>query len=600
MQSFIQKVKKFIAVNIWVEKLHIRGIGWFYGYEIFYNLYNRIYSLIDTFFVALILNAVISHIGDVPSTIEAIKIPVIAMLINRFFVRVLQTNYWRERYIRRNFAFDQYFNKMLMTKLDELNWEHIETPETEKHLNITFNRSRGNMEDLSRMHIDILSVLVALQFTIMTVKISWWIYLIVLIKELPSIILHSHWNTQSYRISDKLHPIHMRLGSVGYYFRHYPTLFEVKLTRAKDQLMGFRENFVKTIIDTQLKHNKKMRLPQVLLDLYEISINTGIYLYYVFQVITRTLELGTFQYVTTAVRNLGDHIYNIISQIPRSVEAYRYIRFAYDILRLQNATPNGTKQLTGEHITIEFRHVWFKYPNAHKFALKDVSFTIKDNDRIALVGENGAGKSTFLKLLMMVYYPTRGDIFINGTRLQEYDKNSIYQALSLVTQEFARYDAMTVRENIAITEPTARISQPKILKAAKLADAHSFIKRLKHGYDTLLTKQLPEGTELSTGQWQRIAVARQFYANRPLIVLDEPTSAIDPIAEAKIFSNLYEQVKDKTVIVVSHRYNTVRAAKKILVFNNGQIIEQGNHDELIKLNGYYAKAFAVQHEVKKL
>jgi ATP-binding cassette subfamily B protein len=157
-----------------------------------------------------------------------------------------------------------------------------------------------------------------------------------------------------------------------------------------------------------------------------------------------------------------------------------------------------------------------------------------------------------------------------------------------------------VKQNIAIFGSKKHISMRAVREAAKLAEVTEVINKLPEKFDTYLTKSLENGTELSTGQWQRIAVARQFYANRPLVILDEPTSAIDPIAEAKIFSNLYEHVKDKTVIVVSHRYNTVRAAKKILVFNDGQIIEQGSHSELLKKKGYYAKAFAVQQEEKKL
>ncbi len=202
--------------------------------------------------------------------------------------------------------------------------------------------------------------------------------------------------------------------------------------------------------------------------------------------------------------------------------------------------------------------------------------------------------------MLLVHYPTKGTIFLNNIPLQLYDKESLYEAVAIVTQEYSRYPALTVKQNISVYGKRSDPEQIAVETAAKLADADGFIKKLPAGYDTYLTKKIEGGTELSSGQWQRLAVARQFYANRPLVILDEPTASIDPIAEAKIFNNLYEHVKDKTVIVVSHRYNTVRAAKKILVFNDGQIIEQGNHEELLAKNGYYAKAFSVQQEEKKL
>ena len=290
----------------------------------------------------------------------------------------------------------------------------------------------------------------------------------------------------------------------------------------------------------------------------------------------------------------------LLVRITSSVEYYNYVSYAYDLLSMKNSRPDGNVELNTETITIEFDHVWFRYPGSRNYALKDVSFIIEDNSRLAIVGENGAGKSTFLKLINRIYIPTKGRILINGIPIQDYSSTSFSKNIAVVTQDFARYQSLTVAQNITIFGEDRNVNVRRVKTATELACADSFIEKLTKKYDTFLTKRVEGGTELSTGQWQRLAVARQFYANRPLVILDEPTSAIDPIAEAKIFNNLYEHVKDKTVIVVSHRYNTVRAAKKILVFNDGQIIEQGNHTELLKKKGYYAKAFSVQQEEKKL
>ena len=214
----------------------------------------------------------------------------------------------------------------------------------------------------------------------------------------------------------------------------------------------------------------------------------------------------------------------------------------------------------------------------------------KPGEEIAMVGPNGAGKTTLIKLLCRFYDPTGGKILINGVDLKNYDVSYWHRQLSLLTQEFNTYENLTLAENVCIGDSR---DDKKIIDCLKKAEAYEFVKDYKKGLETMMSRRYG-GEEPSWGQWQKIAIARIFYHDSPIMILDEPTASIDAVSESKIFSKLYKQIKNKTLIIVSHRFSTVRNAKRILVIDKGEIVEQGSHEELIRLDGIYAKSFNIQ------
>lgn len=573
---------------------------WWYWIDLIATTLSRLQGIFDAYMMGVVINEVqlfASHqITSLSKLYLYLSVGVFVRLLIQLFL-----------YLHRKFdwfysvhAMETAIEKAFIHKFLYLNWEHIENPEMEKKINRTLNRAADYIRRLAELHISFLATIITLTATIFIAHAPWWIILLSLIKEVPSIILTAMGARLQSQAEDNAQYDWIRKGTVFNYFRHFSTLQEIKTSRGQNLLLKIYDNLVISLRQLFLDKEKKLAIPWIVTFIYEALLNTSVYVFYLWQVLFKGMLLGTFQYTYTLINQIGSSIYALLTRVTYSVEYYRYVSYAYDLLELKNERPDGTRTLSSDKIIIEFKNVWFKYPGASHYSLKGVNLTVEDNARIAIVGENGAGKSTFLKLLNHIYVPTRGKILVNGKPIQEYKSNSYNSKIAVVTQDFARYDALTVTQNIAVFGKTHKINLQRVKRSAKLAEADKFISTLGQGYNTYLTKRLEGGTELSTGQWQRIAVARQFYANRPLVILDEPTSAIDPIAEAKIFENLYEHVKNKTVIVVSHRYNTVRAAKKILVFNDGQIIEQGSHKELIKLKGYYAKAFSVQQEKKKL
>lgn len=244
--------------------------------------------------------------------------------------------------------------------------------------------------------------------------------------------------------------------------------------------------------------------------------------------------------------------------------------------------------------TISFSHVSFAYPGTTKKVLNDISFTLEAGETAVLVGLNGAGKTTLIKLITRLYDPTEGEIFLDGINIKEYDVEKLYEIFGIIFQDFGKY-AVSVKDNIAFGDVDRPISEASLKEAAQQANADVFIEALKEKYDTPLMRYFePNGTELSIGQWQKLSIARAFYADSDILILDEPTASLDPIAEQEIFNQFDALRKDKTTIFVSHRLSSATNAHKILVLKHGRIVEMGDHAELMEKKGEYFTLFTTQ------
>jgi ATP-binding cassette, subfamily B, bacterial len=232
-----------------------------------------------------------------------------------------------------------------------------------------------------------------------------------------------------------------------------------------------------------------------------------------------------------------------------------------------------------------------------KLVLKNLNLTIGAREKIAIVGHNGAGKTTLVKLLCRFYQPCEGNILINGTNLSDIKIDSFYKNIGVLWQDYNRYGHLTAKENIYLGDPVSPVDEERIVEAAKAADALKFIEDYPAKFDQILSENFKKGIRPSTGQWQKIAIARFFYRNSPLVIFDEPTASIDPVSEYNIFNKIYEFFNGKTVIIISHRFSTVRNADRIIVMNEGEMVEQGTHKELMAIEkGYYKTAFNLQAE----
>jgi len=241
----------------------------------------------------------------------------------------------------------------------------------------------------------------------------------------------------------------------------------------------------------------------------------------------------------------------------------------------------------------EFRNVSFAYPNSSRRVLNNVSFTLEPGQRIALVGENGQGKTTIVKLLTRLYDPTEGQILLDGVDLREYDLESLWKDIAVIFQDFTKYE-MTVSENIAVGQIEDAANPFRIRSAATKSNAEKFIRRLPKAFDQMVGCKFDGGVDLSGGEWQKLAIARAYLRDAQLLVLDEPTAALDARSEHEVFERFAELTKGKMAMLISHRLSTVRMADRILVLENGKIAEQGHHDQLVATSGRYAQMFELQ------
>ena len=243
---------------------------------------------------------------------------------------------------------------------------------------------------------------------------------------------------------------------------------------------------------------------------------------------------------------------------------------------------------------IEFSHVYFRYPGKENYVLEDCSFTMEAGQQIGLVGENGCGKSTIVKLILRLYDVEEGEILLNGIDIMEYDIEKYRAMFSVLFQDFIKY-SFTLRENVSLSDIEKSDNDERIKDALSKSEMSELVSTWDKGLETPLTRSFePDGKELSGGQWQRIALSRVFFADRDFVILDEPSASLDVFAEEKIFRQFQQLSGNRSSIIISHRLSSIVAADKILVLKNGRILEQGKHKELLSKNGYYSELFYAQ------
>lgn len=312
--------------------------------------------------------------------------------------------------------------------------------------------------------------------------------------------------------------------------------------------------------------------------------------------ISNYITVGTATFQIRMLNMLQGNLSNVLRGMNDLSEFALRIKDTYSLFIAVPSFNDGSKNLAKlqKGPEMEVKNMSFKYPNSEKLIFNNLSLKIKSGEKVAIVGHNGAGKTTLVKLLCRIYKPTVGEIYINGQDLSDIRIDSWYQNMGVLFQEFNTYPQLTVRENIAIGNPNVPVDEVALHLAAQSADASSFIDEFPNKYDQILSEKFKGGIRPSTGQWQKLAIARFFYRNAPLVIFDEPTASIDAVSEYNIFNRIYDFFKDKTVVIISHRFSTVRNADRIIVLDHGEIIEEGTHDFLMGNNGYYAKAFTLQ------
>ena len=324
--------------------------------------------------------------------------------------------------------------------------------------------------------------------------------------------------------------------------------------------------------------------------------SSGTFLYVALLAVRGQVTLGALTVFTQAAQQVQGAFQGILGGIQGIYEHGLYLTTLYDLLERQpkiHAPEHPIPVRRPFQKGIEFRHVTYQYPDRDVPALDDVSFTIEPGQTVALVGRNGAGKSTIVKLLGRLYDPDSGQILIDGHDVREYDPQELRREFGVMFQDFAAYQ-VSAGENIGVGNVEHATDDVAIVSAAERAGADDVVRKLPNSYDTTLGKWFEGGHQLSGGEWQKIALARAFMRDAQILILDEPTAALDAQAEHDLFARIKDLTKGKMALYISHRFSTVRMADRILFLENGRLVEQGTHDELMLQGGRYADLFDLQ------
>jgi ATP-binding cassette subfamily B protein len=330
------------------------------------------------------------------------------------------------------------------------------------------------------------------------------------------------------------------------------------------------------------------------------TISTGgYYLAYVFVIwrtVTGVLSIGTFTFLAGAIQQASSNIQQIFSTVSSIADQALFLTDLIAFFEMRpmiaskpNALPAPRPIIRG----FEFRNVSFRYPGSSRLVLNGLNFHFRPGERVALIGENGEGKTTIVKLLTRLYDPIEGQVLLDGVDLREYNLEDLYREVGVIFQDFMRYE-MTARENIAVGRIDQLDDLSLLQQSAQKSMADEVVGRLPRGYEQMLGRRFDGGVDLSGGEWQKVALARAYLRDAQILILDEPTAALDARSEYEVFQRFAELTAGKMALFISHRFSTVRMADRIVVLENGRIAEDGDHENLTRLGGRYAEMFELQ------
>ena len=448
------------------------------------------------------------------------------------------------------------------------------------------------------------NIITLISFVVILAAELWWAALVMVAVSVPSAIINFYYRRKHFQYMRRRSKDRRQMNYYSDLMVNKDMVKEIRMFDLSDTFIGrYRETFDRYFAGIRALIMRE-NMWHVIITVVSSVVNCAFFAWFAYRVVTGGYQIGTYSLYTGALGQIAGQVGALIGVSATIYEGTLFIDNLTSFLKEEPTVvpivpeerkdEGPLKVAHGQAHTIEFRHVSFIYPGTERKVLDDVNLVIRPGETLVLVGLNGAGKTTLLKLLTRLYDPTEGVILLDGEDIRAYDVKDLYSMYGIIFQDFGKY-AVSVTENIHFGDIRKELKEEEIRKAAEEADATDYIGHLPGGFNTPLMRIFEEeGIELSIGQWQKLAIARAFYSDSDVLILDEPTASLDPIAEQEIFNQFDRLRADKTTIFVSHRLSSATVASKIAVLEYGRLIEEGDHRTLMAKRGRYYELFSTQ------
>ncbi len=441
------------------------------------------------------------------------------------------------------------------------------------------------------------------QLVIATISLSaailWyspWLLFILVACILPAFLGESHFAFLNYAKNFRQTPIKRQLDYLRQVGGSKEAAKELKLFGLSRFFTDRFTTLSNQILDENLALSRRRLVASSFLSILSTGGYYGSYAWIIWQTVQGTLKYDTMIFLTSNILSASNNISQIFSTLSSIADQALFLTDLiafYEMKPSVVSKPNALPAPRPIKQGFEFREVSFVYPGTNRIILNNLNFRLEPGERVALIGQNGQGKTTIVKLMARLYDPTGGKVLLDGIDLREYNIEDLCKEIGVIFQDFMRYE-MTARENIGVGRIELLDSMDKIQMAAEKSLADGVIRRLEGKYDQMLGRRFEGGVDLSGGEWQKLALGRAYLRDAQVLILDEPTAALDARAEFEVFERFNELTQTKMALFISHRFSTVRMAERIIVLENGAIAEEGNHEQLVALNGRYADMFELQ------